>query len=277
MVRFVIFPVSLTIICLVGKFKKAILDYALVLLLTVRVIEKFILLHLVQNKVAGFELIDLKELSNSIPNIAVPAFALACCNFKFDVLFTAPMTLLSIFMLNERALTTENGNLSCFLEPQAYSIRKSIDWSTYLVFQLIIAYMLRKTTLERFCEQEKSTKQQTQLKSLFDNQPDGVLILSYLDASIQLPPVSNPLPKKRDLNYIDPNVSASRLDSSFPSFVNPTETDGQEDSNMELVFHNEALLRIVGKRTTKDLHALVAKRIFVSCEQNNRLSLLNAA
>ena len=63
---------------------------------------------------------------------------------------------------------------------------------------------------------------------------------------------------------IDPNASVSRLDSSFASFVNPTETDGQEDNNIELVFHNEALLRIVGKQTTKDLHAFLSKRIFVS-------------
>ena len=41
--------VSLTIICLIGKFKKAILDYTLVLILTVRCIETFILMHLVRN------------------------------------------------------------------------------------------------------------------------------------------------------------------------------------------------------------------------------------
>ena len=84
-------------------------------------------------------------------------------------------------------------------------------------------------------------------------------------------------PKPTSKAGTDPNVSVSRLDSSFASFVNPTETDGQEDSNIELVFHNEALLRIVGKQTTKDLHALLSKRVFVSDQQNNRLSLLNAA
>ena len=55
------------------------------------------------------------------------------------------------------------------------------------------------------------------------------------------------------------------------------ETDGQEDGNMELVFHNEALLRLVGVQSTKDLHAFIAKRLFFNPEKNNRLSLLNAA
>ena len=41
--------VSLTIICLISKFKKALLDYTLVLILTVRCIETFILMHLAQN------------------------------------------------------------------------------------------------------------------------------------------------------------------------------------------------------------------------------------
>ena len=76
---------------------------------------------------------------------------------------------------------------------------------------------------------------------------------------------------------IDPNASASQLDSSFASFINPIETDCQEDSNMEMVFHNKALLRMVGMQSTKDLHAFIAKRLFFNPEQNNRLSLLNAA
>ena len=50
-----------------------------------------------------------------------------------------------------------------------------------MAYQLFVAYMLRKTTLERFCEQDKSKKQQTQIENLFDNQPDGVLILSQSD------------------------------------------------------------------------------------------------
>ena len=113
------FAVSVSIISLIGKFRKAFLDYSLVLLLTVRCISTFIILHLVQNKVSGFELVDLKDLSIAIPIIAVPGFSIAFSNFKFNVLFTAPMTILCIFLVNKQALTEENDNVSCFLEPQA--------------------------------------------------------------------------------------------------------------------------------------------------------------
>ena len=91
------------------------------------------------------------------------------------------MTILCIFLVNKQALTQENGNLSCHTEPQAYAVKESIISCIYLAYQLFVAYMLRKTTLERFCEQDKSKKQQTQIENLFDNQPDGVLILSQSD------------------------------------------------------------------------------------------------
>ena len=46
--------------------------------------------------------------------------------------------------------------------------------------------------------------------------------------------------------FKDPDASVSRLDSSFASFVNPTETQGEQDVNLELVFHNKALHKIFG-------------------------------
>ena len=44
-----------------------------------------------------------------------------------------------------------------------------------------------------------------------------------------------------------------------------------------MVFHNEALLKLVGIESTKDLHALLHKQMFVSQEQGYNLSLLTAA
>ena len=65
--------------------------------------------------------------------------------------------------------------------------------------------------------------------------------------------------------------------SNFPSFINPTESVDEEDSNLEMVFHNEALLKLVGIESTKDLHALLSKHMFISQEQGYNLSLLTAA
>jgi len=48
-----------------------------------------------------------------------------------------------------------------------------------------------------------------------------------------------------------------QLDSSFGSFVNPTESLGQEVDKLEMVFHNKALLNMFGIGSTKDLHGVL--------------------
>ena len=69
-------------------------------------------------------------------------------------------------------------------------------------------------------------------------------------------------------------MSESRLDSSFASFVNPTETAGEEELfTYEMVFNNKALNRILGVQTKKDLYGLIMKPLFVNREHGNVLSL----
>ena len=126
--------VALTIITLVAKFKRAIVDYTLVLLLTVRCISAFFLLRQLQDGNPNFEQIDLKEQTNAIPSLAVPAFILACCNFKFDVLFTFPMTILCIFLVDRQAMTPENDNLSCYVDPATLATKTSSIWFSYLAY-----------------------------------------------------------------------------------------------------------------------------------------------
>ena len=45
----------------------------------------------------------------------------------------------------------------------------------------------------------------------------------------------------------DSNESVSRLDASFTSFMNSTETIGEQEVNLEMVFHNKALFKIIGE------------------------------
>ncbi len=67
------------------------------------------------------------------------------------------------------------------------------------------------------------------------------------------------------------------LSPSFASFVNSTETLGEADCNDELVFHNEALLKIMGLSSTKQVHAILSKSVFVSRETGTNLSMLSVA
>jgi len=105
-------------------------------------------------------LIDRKELAPSIVNVALPALPLACVNFKFNALFTVPMTCLCIFAANSQALTTEDDNLSCFMEQEreSYATRKSVRWSYQTLYMLCVGFLIRKVTLSRFTEQDKSKK-----------------------------------------------------------------------------------------------------------------------
>ena len=68
-----------------------------------------------------------------------------------------------------------------------------------------------------------------------------------------------------------------KLDGSFTSFVNPTESLGPEDYNLEMVFHNKALLGILGVESTKELHAFLGRNVFVNRNQGNNLSLMTAS
>ena len=72
-------------------------------------------------------------------------------------------------------------------------------------------------------------------------------------------------------------VDESRLNSSFGSFVNPTETAGEEDFSFNMVFHNKAILKILGIEGEKDLHGLLMKPLFVNREHGNKLSFFATA
>ena len=110
-----------------------------------------------------------------------------------------------------------------------------------------------------------------------------MLILS--ESSSVPPPINKPptIPQESDAesrngwSFLDLNqASVSRLDSSFASFANPTETLGQEECNLDMVFHNKALLNIIGIQSTKELHAVLRKHLFVNHEHGKHLSLMTA-
>ncbi len=71
--------------------------------------------------------------------------------------------------------------------------------------------------------------------------------------------------------------SAISLSPSFASFVNSTETLGDVDCHDELVFHNEAVMKIMGLSSSKEVHAILGKAVFVSRENGNTLSMLSTA
>ena len=126
----------------------------------------------------GFDLIDKKELSFSIPFIAAPALILACVNFKLDVLTTIPLTLISSYIMTQRAFDPADDNMACFENSDKQGVVLSSRQTVNLVSMIAIGYIFRKLSLQHTMELDRSNKQQNQLKNLCDNLPDGVFILS---------------------------------------------------------------------------------------------------
>ena len=77
-----------------------------------------------------------------------------------------------------------------------------------IIVMLMISYGYRKNSLQRIIEEEKSKKQQRQLKNLFDSQPDGVVILSQAEPVLKPPVKEAPaaeVPVREPGNEEDPS------------------------------------------------------------------------
>ena len=73
---------------------------------------------------------------------------------------------------------------------------------------------------------------------------------------------------------IAPDLNLSQVNASIASFVNPTETAGEEDNfNTEMIFNNKAILKMMGAENTKELHGLLMKPLFVNRDHGNTLGL----
>ena len=86
---------SLTIFLLLVKLRLSLIDYSMFYMMAVRITETFLILYFIEEGVSGFELVDKKEIYDAISFIATPTFFLACCNLRFNVFTTVPMTLFS--------------------------------------------------------------------------------------------------------------------------------------------------------------------------------------
>ena len=112
--------VGLWIICLAMRCKLASADYSVIFLVAVRCICTFLIVHLQQSKASGFAEVDLKELNEYVTLTASCLFATAICNLKLDLLVTAPMVFISIFLINQPDFTiTHVDQDSCKSENQS--------------------------------------------------------------------------------------------------------------------------------------------------------------
>ena len=98
--------------------------FSFLFLCGVRIIVTFLILHLVNSEAEGYDQIDKKELDTSIAFVFIPNLVLACGNWKFDLLFSIPLTIVCQFYVTSQAYQNDaEGNLGCFIGAETYASR----------------------------------------------------------------------------------------------------------------------------------------------------------
>ena len=143
---------------LLVKLKRKLADYGLLFIMVIRCMETSLVLYLINASAPGFTLVDKKELADGLFFVALPAQILSICNLKFNYLVTLPLTILCLVVVNGYAYTTDNDNMSCFLQPEGKANAMSFRQTCSIIVMATISYMYRNSTLERFTEQEKTRK-----------------------------------------------------------------------------------------------------------------------
>ena len=151
---------TLLILWLGMKVNLAFTDYITFTLIGVRIISTFALLHLIKSGTPGFELIDRKEINDSIPFVSITALLVSTCGWRLNLLISAPMAIVSSVIAVNDSLSTSDDNMACYETPEPIAGRMSGRWVILMVAITYAGYMFRKTSLQRFIEQEMSHMKQ---------------------------------------------------------------------------------------------------------------------
>ena len=151
---------SLLLITIAIELKRAIMDYVHIWIISVRIVATFTLMHLVMTGAQGFEHIDLKEFCQAIDLMALPYIVLTFVNWKFNLIVTAPLTMISCYIATKMSLTPSDGNMACFKEHETFVDGMTANWLMNQVYLFGVAYYARLFTLERYIDLRKTEKQQ---------------------------------------------------------------------------------------------------------------------
>ena len=113
--------VSFFMITIAIKLKRKLFDYLHAWIIFVRIAATFSLMYLVSTGTEGFEHIDLKELCQTIDFVALPYIVLTFVNWKFNLIVTVPVTMVSCYIATIMSLTPDDGNMACFKEHETFS------------------------------------------------------------------------------------------------------------------------------------------------------------
>ena len=166
---FLSFVISQTLAVIAMKIKPATADYAPFFVIAARIATTCLIIYWRLSETGSFAAIDLKQFHTQIQFVAVPYLTLSFVNWKFSIMVTGPITIVTTYIVSGYSLTTKDDNMTCFADPETYASDTSIGVIILQIFLLFFAYVYRLNTLERFVDQQTIQKQQDQLQSIFDN------------------------------------------------------------------------------------------------------------
>ena len=105
------------------------------------------------------------------------------------MIVTAPLILVSNTMATMSAFSTEGGNMNCYADPEIVGEQMSMRWVLMLILLYFSVFSTRTYLLNDYLQKKLEKRQQEFLQNVFDNQSDGVIILSK--------PLPKPIEKKQ--------------------------------------------------------------------------------
>lgn len=220
-------------------------------------------------------------------------------NLKVDLLLTIPIGIICTYFSMQ--FVADQTEVSKQDELFTFQFGRMLVKFGVLIFAI---HDQRKTQIRNFIASERVKSQQVFLQNIFDKQPDGIIILSApVDPEQERTKAKNSSPKKkkRDLKKIgsscsagdlqldelnQPNIigideecysddlgSSHSLGSSFASFVNSTHHITSSEDELEVVFYNKAMAKMLKKDDIQALNEILHEPILINSNINHDLSL----
>lgn len=107
------------------RINLAFCDYITLFMVSVRIAITFLVLHWIESETQGFDLIDKKEMNDSIPLVAIPALIMSFSGWPVNLLISAPLSVISVAIATHMSFSIDEDNMACYVHPDPYAARMS--------------------------------------------------------------------------------------------------------------------------------------------------------
>ena len=139
---------------IVSKIYLRSIDFFVLTQIGVRCIITFLMFKFIAEKKPHFELLDRKQLVDSMSFVALPSLLGGSANWKIDLLSSIPLTIAATSMNVKSAFAMTEDNMTCYADPESVA-------GVFLGRQLLNIYIVvhvmfsnRRSALNKFVQEE---------------------------------------------------------------------------------------------------------------------------